>query len=212
MCTAGPCEMTIEKFSCGNSAYLAEVYSEGRDHCIVLYSPTTAGTHVMLREVVKGVVLCNGTMGGRVSQAHSLATSVIEANLNKSKFGGVPLSRSTKSIEILCRTMTRLMALSPPASLFSCSACISSENHHRLHALCIDGVGKDTTRSQGQVFVNIRSMPSASHLESFHSSRLNAPTGALNSSRADHNNFAVCHCRETDHHHEGFNEGCSWCC
>lgn len=152
MCTLEPCGMGVETFSCNNAKCDVEIKAEGREHCIVLQSLTTAGTHIMLREIVKSVALSNGTMGGRVEQAHAIGTTVIEAHFNLSQFAGSAVSRSSRIVEELCRIMTRLMALAPPKSLFTCPTCTSKDGKKHLHALCVDSVWKGCNKKSRKKF------------------------------------------------------------
>lgn len=101
LCSEGPCRMHVELYDCSKPDCKYLIHSEGRDHKVLLLTLSTAATHVMLRRILTGVVLSNGTLNGRLMQYHSEMLANVDADLIPgTTVGNVPYLTTLQHTEV----------------------------------------------------------------------------------------------------------------
>ena len=144
MSTFGACAMHVEENKCASLSCGKSVIAEGREHYSLIFSLTTAATHVLLRRELRGVVMGNGTLSSRLKHYHAVCVENILTGLVSS--GVRP--RSIRTLQKLCSEMLRLMTSCPDVELYRCGNCDVSINgtFGRVHTICVDGVYQGYTK------------------------------------------------------------------
>jgi len=133
LCTAGPCRMRVDAYLCTSDDCGEWVSADGADDGIVIYTPCTAASAVLMRQWALSLVL-DGTTYASSFEAWS------RSYFDRRDAGTAAACRmwARQTINKVFNAAVRLMTDKPPIWCFSCSSCQDSERHFRM--VTADGI------------------------------------------------------------------------